>query len=170
MDFGNLAKAAGNLDEETIAAYQRMEALLIDALRRTQAVLAILGRKTAPESTPVTTPTPLLDSITALLRERGEPTLQSDIIATVGGQRARLYPEKLRPFGDVLKSLQYHDKHNGEIVCVEWSGEQLKQGTMKQRPHAPRAIGGRKDCAEDYLTPDNLFWFRDRIEDMKRNP
>jgi hypothetical protein len=163
-------KGTLKLDDETVAAYQRQEALLIEALRRTQAILAILGRTTTPPGVTIEPPPPLLDTITAFLRDRGEPTRQSEIIATVGGERAKRYPEKLRPFGDVLKSLQYHDKHDGEIVCVEWQKGVLKRGTMQQRPRQPRAIGGKRDHADDYLEPDNLFWFRELIGTTARKP
>lgn len=159
-----LIRAIESLDEETVEAYERMEALLLDALRRTQALLAVLGRKNSiHQPTIILPPSSLLDSIRAFLRQRGNPTKQSDIIATVGGQRERMYPELLRPYGDVLKSLAYHDKHDGEIVCVKWHGTELRRADMQRRPRQPRMIGGRKDSAKDYLEPENIFWFRDEI-------
>jgi len=166
----NLIAEKRKLDEETRAKYEALEVALLTELQRLQAVLAALGRPPMlePKLKPADEPSPILDGIRGYLRTRGGPAPVPDIIRAVGGARAAAYPNLWRPYGDIWKSLQYHDKHNGEVVAVTWEGDHLKRGKLLARPHKPRNMGGRIDRAEDYAEPQTLFWFRDEIKTFKK--
>jgi hypothetical protein len=151
----------------TLAQYKKLHAKLIEVLRITEAVLVALGERSTIQivSTP---PPPMIDTIVSFLHTRGAPAYQSEIVSTLGKQRHRDYPELLRPYGDVWKSLQHHHRHNGPVCCVEHANDKLKRADIQERKKPPRAIGGRIDDARFYCDPDNLFWLRDEMKAWSR--
>ena len=150
-----------NLHEETRSKYLRLEEELLKELAKVKAILADLGEDPEEEVSAAGVVPPIFD-IQQYLEERGEPCLQYDIIKTVGDRRKQAYPHLRHPYGDVWKSLEYHNRYDREVVCVEKSGGKIVRGTLKPKPRIPRIKGGGIDRADFYRTPDNLFWFRDR--------
>lgn len=117
----------------------------------------------------------MIEDLRAFLRHYARPAHQYDIIRSVGEIRRKRYPDLLRPYNDVWKSLQYHNQHKQEIIVVDWVGERLRPAKLKMRPKAKRVVGGQEDSAEFYRSPDNLFWFIDEIKTfrgkrVKHNP
>lgn len=139
-------------DRELFAAVERLREELIDRLKWTERVLDVLGR---PVSRPIGTgiPPPVLDAIRNFLRNAGSPQPAARIVHAVGEQRHRDFPELTRPFADVSKSLQYHDRTHGEIVCVQWEGDRLVRAGLKIK-FTPSSRRGQLD---------GLIWFRDEI-------
>jgi hypothetical protein len=157
--------AKRRVDEETIGKYEEIERQLLVELQQVRAVLSALGRPAnhEPKLLQALNRVPTYDSIRDFLREDATPRLQSDIVREVGARRKALYPDIRKPYGDVWRSLVFRDRHDKQIVCVEWHGKQLRRGRLKQRPKPKRVPGGAEDCAELYAEPDNLFWFKDEI-------
>jgi len=167
MDPNTELILASQQHANTLAQYRKLHQKLIEVLRVTEQVLAALGEpaKVQVVSAP---PPPLIDTIAHFLRTRGAPAYQSDIISTLGKQRHRDYPELMRPYGDVWKSLQHHHKHNGPVCCVERVGDKLKRGEIQERKKPPRAIGARVDEPGFYAEPDNLFWLAAEVKSYSR--
>jgi hypothetical protein len=149
-------------DAETLKKYRELEARLLDDLARIRAVLRALGYVSPVKD--LNAMTPIIDDVRTYLRERGEPVCSSEIIRDVGERRKKRYPGLLRPFGDIWKSLQFHDKHEREIVCVEFRGKVVKRSKLKKRPKQRAQPGGKTDSADFYKEPNNLFWFLDEIK------
>ena len=169
MENDDLLAAERKLTVEIRAKCEALEQQLLSALRRLQGIIAATGRPFELEpklkgrgERPRTS-----ECIRDYLRSRSGPTSGYEIIRAVGTILAREYPQLFRPFGIVWKSLRYHDKHNGEVVCVTWVGDRLKRGKLQARPSKPRNIG--VDQAEDYAEPLNLFWFRAEIKTYRRS-
>jgi hypothetical protein len=166
--------AKRQLDEETLAAYEELKAALLQSLREIKVSIAHLRKQVGPrhaqvikQSVKLAEPTPIIEGVREFLRMRGEPSYQSEIIEAVGSARAEKYPKLLRPYGDVWKSLQYHDRADEDIVCVEWNSVHLIRGKLQGRPRAPITPGGKTDSPAYYREPNNLFWFKAEIG-MKR--
>jgi hypothetical protein len=157
----DLTKDVKQTEAATLKQFRDLESRLLDDLARVRAVLRALGGTTKAADVG---PTPIIDDVRTYLRERGEPTCSAEIIRDVGERRRKRYPLLLRPFGDIWKSLQFHDKHDREIVCVEVKGKVIRRGKLKQRPKQRAQPGGKTDSAELYAEPNNLFWFRDEIK------
>lgn len=147
-------------EAQTLKTYRELESNLLDSLSRVRAVLRALGDQS---HTKEGIPGPIIDDVRAYLRDRSEPVHASEIIRAVGDRRKKRFPQLLRPYGDVWKSLQFHDRHDREIVCVERTASgKLRRGKLKQRAKR-RSNGNKRDSAEFYNEQNNLFWFRDEI-------
>jgi hypothetical protein len=166
----NPRSAKRELDKETVERYERIYQELLEELRSVQAILAAFGKRNAASETRLkpSVTAPIIYDLREYLRERGEPCHQSEIIRAVGDQRHKKYPTLLRPWGDVWKSLEYHNRNRNEIVCVEWQGEKLRLAKLKEKPRQPRVVGGKEDSPEFYSKPDNLFWFSEQIAKMTK--
>lgn len=147
------------LDKRTAEDYKKLEAILIHQLDKVQAILKSLGMPLGRLGQNRLPPKPLGD-IVEFLEAKGAPQPQYEIIQTVGKKRLEARPTLTKPYEDIWKSLEYHDKHNGEVVCVEWKGKRLVRAALKPLPPSG---GRRRDDPESYREPGNLFWFRDRI-------
>jgi hypothetical protein len=155
----HLIREKRELDEKTLAEYRNLEARFIDALTSIRATILVLSSNfTGNRAVRDSLPTPIIDDVREFLRAAGKPTLASEIISFVGESRKQRYPDLLRPFGDIWKSLQFHNKHDKEIVCVEVKAGKIVRAKLQQRAKT-RGFPGGKDAADHYREPKNLFWF-----------
>jgi hypothetical protein len=175
MSSSELTKGVSELQERTLAAYKKAEAGLLEQLRQIRAVLAALGEPTQDpseqeEQQPIrkTGTLPPMYHIMEYLRERGKRASQSDIIRAVGQRRATEYPWLTKPYFNVWKSLEYHDRHDRKVVCVRMDGDKIVRTELVPKPKNPRVKGGSVDRPEFYEGPANLFYFRPAVEPKQR--
>lgn len=159
------------LDREVVAKYERIYAELLEDVDRVAKILAAFGKHTNNSSQVRLKPSiaaPIIYDLRTYLHDRGKPTHQFDIIKAVGDARHKKYPTLLRPWGDVWKSLEYQARNNAEIVPCEKRGKDWIQVPLKQKPRAPRIVGGSEDTPDLYAKPDNLFWFKADVVTPRR--
>jgi hypothetical protein len=168
MHSDDLIKNADKLNGQTRAAYKAVESKLDERLKLVRNVLEALGPGGEAESRGASIPKagalPPIYMIREYLKECGKPASQSDIVRGVGERRAEKYPHLSRPYGDVWKSLEYHDRHNRDVVCVKQDGERIVRAELVPKDRHPRVKGGAGDRPEFYDGP-NVFWFRAEISE-----
>jgi hypothetical protein len=165
MSNRKLIDGAKELHEKTRSAYTLFESQLAEELERVRVVLAALGARVPAKQQDETASIPLAGALPPIymireyLKECGKPASQGDIVRAVGERRAAKYPHLSRPYGDVWKSLEYHDRHNRDVVCVKHEGDLIVPTKLISKPRHPRVKGGAGDHPEFYEGP-NLFYFK----------
>jgi hypothetical protein len=150
--------------EETRAKYERYEAELMRELEKVRAVLKALGGASEDAPIPKVGATAQIDDITDFLKQKGAPAHQYEIISKVGDKRTQEYPHMKKVYEKLWKSLEYHNREDSEVVCVEWRESKLVRGELKKKLRKPR-IKGAANRPEYYREPENLFWLKGPAED-----
>jgi hypothetical protein len=126
----------GSLQDETRDKYLRLKADLLQELDRAKERLlkelarvegeidVLRGGGQEDDEVPTAGVIPPIYDIQEYLKAEGQPRHQKNIIKAVGDKRKEIYPHLRHPYADVWKSLEYHNRHDMGVVCVEVKGGQ----------------------------------------------
>lgn len=146
--------------EEACARLDAREAVLLKELEELRAT----RRKLGDEHVPKTRAIPPIIDIEEFLKERGEPTLQGEIVTTVGDRRKARYPHMQRVYFNVWKSLRTNDRLGTRVFAVKKMEDgKIVRTEMEVLPEQPRRNGKTPNIPDPYLLPANLFWFKPRL-------
>jgi hypothetical protein len=166
MSDNLVEREVDDLFEKTRQEYEAAERRLSDRLSIVRDVLARLGNSGVKGDGGITECGALPPSvdIRRFLSERGRPAHQAEIVRVVGDLRKAEYPHLRRPYSDVWKSLEYHNRHNLDVVCVKQEGNRWVRAKLTPKRRFPRVKGGSPDRPEWYEGSANYFWFKDKLD------